>query len=215
MKQIRGNIGRAGISLLAPPRDLELREHDQNSWQVISTSNFNGEPEDHFAHTTIHLSFTEASLPLYDGVRGPINSQVTLVETLISIYDKGVWVGDIDVMSSLWTLALQRLPQRHSDCPHGSERAPSTELLSIESWDEVLRPPVESMVIRASGNWTARLAIAAMLIQVLKVQQPADIQGCIGICPDSVCWKCLVSTTNIDSSLLPSRPLSHRRIYVY
>ena len=215
LKQIQGNIGRAGITMLVPPQEPMLREYDPNAWPVISTSSFNGQPEDHFAQTTVHLSFTDYNSPLYDGVRGGQDSQVSLLETVVSIHDRGAWVGDIDVLSATRDGLVQKLlpPQ---GCAHESGVTPANEMLSIESWDEILEPPIDSMVVRANGNWIARLAATAVLVQTLKSKPPADTRaGMIVLCPKSVCWRCVDPTAKL-ANMVFSPPLpSHRRIYLY
>ena len=183
--------------MLVPPQNPILRKVDQGAWKVISTTAFDGKAVDHFGHTTLHLSFTEYNSPIFDGLRGGQDSQVFFLESVVSIHDKGVWVGDIDVLAATGSPEIQRL-EKPASCGHEAGLKPTRELASVECWDDILDPPREPLVIRANGNWIARLAATAVLVQMRK-ENKSDFQGYITLCPSSLCWKCIS----------PVGPLSH------
>jgi hypothetical protein len=64
IRRVIGNLGRAGISLLIPPTDPSVREPGEDSWTQINHTKFDGQAEDSFQHTSIHLSFTGYEMPL-------------------------------------------------------------------------------------------------------------------------------------------------------
>ena len=197
VRRILGNIGRAGISMLILPHELMIRAPNPASWENIGAEDFNGRAEDTFKHTTLHLSFTDYSLPISAGSKGTRDYQVSLVESIVSVYDRGIWVGDVDILGAFQNIR-RLVPQ--IQCKHEKNSRPARTLLSLESWDEVLDPPKASSIARASANWSARLAIVAILVQIYKhdgldpsrsgtllLSSLTDII----VCPRSVCWKCL------------------------
>ncbi len=89
LKHVLGNVGRPGITLLIPPQDPMVRKVDLEAWKSANYNGFDGTAEDHFTNTSLHLSFTEGSSPVHDGVNrwGRQDSQVFLLESVVSIYD--------------------------------------------------------------------------------------------------------------------------------
>ena len=160
-----------------------IRDVSKGSWRVISGADFNGEAEDFFGKTTLHLSFTEYQVPLFDGLRGGFDSQIFLLESVISVHDSGAWVADIDIIGALNDPLIRRASQTAS-CQHRSSK-PLIELKSLECWDGILDRPQEPSIVRASGNWIARLAATAVLVQCLQ-----GSNGRVTICPPSLCWSC-------------------------
>lgn len=193
--RILGNLNRPGIAVLVPPMAPLIRKCDPSAWRVIAHTPFDGEPKDSFTHTSLHLSFTPYEMPLI--VRtGTVDAEVTVIESLVSVYDRQKWTGDIDVVkvepafdfeSIDGTLTFSRgvrylleLPCRHvpSSSTLSSETfikrigtAHSRQLISIDSWDELLDPPEKLGsqnigVLRAVGNWQAKLAAFTICIQL-------------------------------------------------
>ena len=136
--------------MLVPPQEPIIRKPKMDSWRFMSTSKFNGCAEDLFQHTTLHLSFTDYTSPIFDGTRGAQDSQVFYQESVISIHDRGIWVGDIDVLAALSSPLTQRHYKRLF-CDHDKNSKPGTGLVSIESWDEVLDLPREPF--RCTCQW--------------------------------------------------------------
>lgn len=200
--------------MLVPPRGPILRKRDPGAWKLISTNEFDGRAEDHFNHTTLHLSFTDYTSPIYDGIRGGQDSQVCFLESVVSIHDKGDWVGDIDVLRAVNSPSIKRLPQE-IHCNHEKGQKPARVLTSIESWDEMLDPPRSAIIIRANGNWIARVAATAVLIQVLTERNLGSVNAYILICPSSVCWQCEDPPERASKVNFALELPGLRRIYLY
>lgn len=84
---------------------------------------------------------------------------------------------------------MPQCAQRHEN---HAVRESLCRFVSIDSWDEILDSPIEVGVIRARGNWQARLAAAA-----LAIQRGHETR----IIPDRVCWPCY-----LELKQLPRRP---------
>ncbi|KAI9804045.1 MAG: hypothetical protein M1833_000326 [Piccolia ochrophora] len=179
IRRIIGNIGCAGIAMLVPPPAPRIRPLDNEKWRQISHAPFNGELEDHFQHTSLHLSFTEYKVALPVGDTGAIGVEVQLVESLVSVHDSGGnWVADLDVLGSLNKVRFQhQLDHRHiRNCNHSCnpkepQRKTSHRYISVDNWEELLDSPEgitegnSTAVVRAYGNWLARLATFSVCIQ--------------------------------------------------
>ena len=129
---------------------------------------------DSFPNTSLHLSFTEFKLPIATGLSsiGSFDADAVIVESLVSVHDHGEWVADIDVLGCLSQQELQHAEL--SNCSHSCAQARSIRsnlrLASIDRWDELIDGPAGlgagiTGVIRASGNWLARLAATCISIQ--------------------------------------------------
>jgi hypothetical protein len=70
LRQIVGNVGRAGASMLIPPGNPVLRKPGIGSWQAINHEPFTLETEcqDYFDKTSLHLSFTRYEQPVASAV---------------------------------------------------------------------------------------------------------------------------------------------------
>jgi hypothetical protein len=185
-----------------------IRPVDPSSWRVASTTAFNGAQENHFDSTSLHLSFTDYYVPVHLTGQQNQDSQVFYLESYVSVYDCGKWVGDIDILRAF---SSARVSRARSRCRH----APETELelgispgiISAESWHDILDPPVERFVVRAHGNWVARLAVSVMLLQVLPED---DVQGVV-ICPPKCCWQCMTRKASSTRQKTGTRV----RAYIY
>lgn len=94
-----------------------------------------------------------------------------MIESLVSINDKGKRLGDPDMTTMMHHSNLINVV---SDCPHGQGEAncgnPTdgmglSDLISVDSWDEFFDLPSETVVVWACGNWQARLAMTAASVQ--------------------------------------------------
>jgi len=80
----------------------------------------------------------------------------------------------------------KRLPQQ--SCTHQPGFDPANDLITVESWDEVLEPPSRSMVVRASASWIARLAATAVFVQTLRMKYATRARdSMVLVCPELVC----------------------------
>ncbi|RYP24071.1 hypothetical protein DL765_000799 [Monosporascus sp. GIB2] len=181
--RIVGNIGRPGISLLIPPAACPLVRALSSSFRAVSYAPFDGNREDNFKSTSLHLSFTSHEFPVDYGDSGIIDHQVFLVESVISVYDAGEWVADLDVLKIFNKEYEQRFPIPRSRvkkaCIHSEESY--KEILEkfavIDSWEEVLDTPPAVGLVRAHKNWPARLAISVILSQPCDAEVERDDSG--------------------------------------
>ncbi|KAI1410288.1 hypothetical protein F5Y13DRAFT_202429 [Hypoxylon sp. FL1857] len=172
--RIVGNVGRPGLSLLVPPTTEALVRPLSSSYRAVNYELFDGNREDDFKGTTLHLSFTSHEFPLDYGATGIIDHQVFLVESIISVHDSGKWVADLDVLK-LFAERNDRLsnsrPCRRGICQHGDDarQAALDEFSTIDTWEEILDTPPSIGIIRAHKNWPGRLAAS-----IVPSQKPAD-----------------------------------------
>ena len=76
--------------------------------------------------------------------------------------DRGEWVADIDVVAARTTINTPSSTYRISQHSKSSEDS----LTSIDYWNELLDPPLTDDIVRAHGNWSARLAASCVAHQV-------------------------------------------------
>ena len=181
IKHIVGNIGRPGIVFLVPPENPMVREAQMSDWPVISHETFNGEMKNSFENTTLHLSFTNAESPISLGFSGAQDVELYLLQTLISVHDRGKWVADLNILNSLDSTNNRSLPQC-SEEHHSETKLPRYTMTSIDDWLELLDPSEGPLsIVRAHKNWQARLA--ALTISIAKGNTTV-------VCPSKTCWRC-------------------------
>ena len=66
----------------------------------LSTANIR-EYENSFRSTSLHLAFKGYMLPINVGERGSLTHEAHFVETVISVYEAGEWVADLDVLKAI------------------------------------------------------------------------------------------------------------------
>ena len=181
--RIRGNVGRAGIALLIPPDQPRTREIDPKDWNLINHDEFDGVITDSFKSTSLHMSFTEFVLPIDTGLRGIRDTEIYFLETVISMHDKGRWMGDLKILPVLEDPLFRIIPNDNISCKHTRKTDVSSEeeLISIDSWYEFFDRPKGPVVFRAHGNWMARLAAASMSV----------VKGHLTLVfGENICWRC-------------------------
>ncbi|CAN9101110.1 unnamed protein product [Alternaria alternata] len=182
VRRVFGNLGRSELCLLVPPADPRLAKPDVRSWKLINHSAFDGQFQDCFGGTTLHLTFTESEDAVYVGNRGLRDRQVVLLEALISIDDRGRNIGDLDILSMF---VSPRLRVKRT-CAHVTNKdvppVVDWDLIAVDCWEEFLDPPTGTGIFRASGNWQARLGAAAAAIQAGKN---------VLVLPEKACLLCL------------------------
>lgn len=205
--RVIGNLGRPGITLLIAPPDLKSRESDTQTWKSVNHNVFDGTLENHFQKTSIHLSFTRYELPLVteNTARHLIDRVVNFVETLVSVYDGGTWVTEIDILKALKSpvsratcgslspaatedsFHAQQLVHRHATGDQHTYQkiimdCPQLIATSVENWDELIEAPSSGVIaFRAHKNWLARLAAT-----VLCVRHGFKVV----VLPEDPCWAC-------------------------
>lgn len=188
--RVIGNVGRVGMVLMVAPQAPRTREVELNNFRLVTHAPFDGRSEDSFKATTLHLRFTEFEMAFDVGQRGAIDKDLCLVETLIQVYDRDVWVGDIDVLP-LFNQRNDAVRRNNISCRGCSSSSQTSDihssLVSIDNWEELLDPPkdlgeLNIAVFRAYDNWVARLAAACISLQkgFRIVINPVD----------KVCWGC-------------------------
>ncbi len=161
IRRIMGNVGRPGIALLVPPGKPKVRGRELGAWKFVHHREFDGQLEDHFKDTSLHLSFTGFSLPVDTGVYGGQDSELTLIESVVSLHERGKWVADLDILRAMEDSLLVRVDP---GCSHDQNCESSRELTSLENWTEFLWRPKSGGIFRARGNWQARLAATTINI---------------------------------------------------
>lgn len=183
IKRIVGNVGHAGITMMVAPRNPKVRPLIDD-YMVLSQEPYDEKREDNFKSTSLHMSFTGYELPLDLADYGTIESNLFIVETVVSVRDRGVWVADIDILAALQH--RRRFIAAYRPCHPLKENNSFVKgsLISLDTWEDLLDVPGSAGVVRANGNWIARLAAAAVLSQTTKA-------GSIWILGDvGKCWVC-------------------------
>ncbi|MCJ1395832.1 hypothetical protein MMC18_008718 [Xylographa bjoerkii] len=203
IKLVLGNVGRNGMVLMVAPLAPQVRSSGMEHWEHVKHEPFMFHGDNCFTSTSLHLSFTGYELPLRIGAHGHIDHDVVIVETVISVHDRGKWVGDIDVLAlyEQKNILLRRFKQ-DVGCCHADRLYRQEKLTSMDNWEELLDVP-EDMgrgnigIVRAHDNWQARQASACISIQ-------KGLQTVI-LPPQSVCWRCCCTT---DWQWVPPTPRS-------
>ena len=195
-----GNVGRPGISFLVPPVEPMIRPRSIHDFRRIFHGPFDGNLENDFRGTSLHLSFTSARSNIsghFEGL-GLRDCELEILETALAVYERGEWVADLDVLKSLTNDSLPKvLPC--SECKQQRNRKmPQKGLLgenkpgvtAITNWTELLDPPETSYsIVKAPGNWEARLA--ASVIAVASEYHAY-------VLPDTWCWMCVAPHLTSD-----------------
>ena len=220
LRHVVGNVGKPGLGLLISSQRLESPEMDPNHWQLIDERPFDGKYENYFRSTSLHLSLTGFEQALNTGCYGARDIEHSFLEVVISAYEGGTRVADLDLLSVTrqiqisgmtegrfeWCQALNSHPQVPAllggvlrfppeSCEHEiSEQLDSTmfgDIISLDNWFEVLDPPSNSAIIRARGNALARLALAAICVQ--------KKMDCV-VFSEHVCWACASEALGFDQA---------------
>lgn len=169
--RLHGNVGKAGLILLVPPADPQTLAPGIDNWKFIDREEFDGTVTNAFIGTSLHLSFTDWCIPVDVGEagRGRRDAEAYIIESLVSVYDRGKWIGDLDVLQALSKGCNQ--PDHEffykSFCNHASVEAfdPNQSfpaIVTIKNWDEFLEHPRSPAVAMAHDNWDAKLALAVL-----------------------------------------------------
>ncbi len=186
---------------MVPPKNPIFQPIDPSSWKFVSIDKFNGRGEDHFQRTTMHISFTNFQVPIFTNAEHNQDYEAMIQETIISVYDSGDWIGDIDILKAL---SDERVCRMDVVACRGGHNGPfHSTTTSAESWTDILDPPKEVCVVRAHGNWIGRLAAVCALSQILPRRQG----HCIVVCPEDVCWDC--------NPVYLTHPTTHKPIHAF
>ncbi|KAF2443983.1 hypothetical protein P171DRAFT_316853, partial [Karstenula rhodostoma CBS 690.94] len=164
IQSITGNIPRPGISILVSPMEPRIRELS-DSYNLVNHNPYDFKRENNFKETSLHLSFTDWTFPLATDDARTIDHNVQVVEAVISVRDRGKWVGDINVLEVDFQelLRLKTMPCTMADHTRSRSQNLDYDYTSIDSWEELLDGPNTVGIFRAHGNWAARLAAVSLL----------------------------------------------------
>ncbi|MCJ1437562.1 hypothetical protein MMC27_006949 [Xylographa pallens] len=188
IRALVGNIGKPGLALLLLPKNPIRREPDLETWQMVNHAEFDGIFQDNFRGTSLHLSLTGYEQALKIGQHGGRDKQIYYLEAVVAALHNGSWVADLDIWNTNRKLDnflkknIQHLPSlcSHSDAEQ-ADFSYLAKLTSIDNWYEFLDRPQNAMIVRAKGNWTARLAFATA---TANMQQPLVVGS------EKICWAC-------------------------
>ncbi|KAJ4016245.1 hypothetical protein NW766_004437 [Fusarium irregulare] len=188
IKRVNGNIGQPGLSFLIPPPDPRIRKSNPEAWTVLGHKPFDGQLEDCFRKTSVHLTLTQyqPGLPGLNQDEHYIDESSALREILVQVYDSSDWVCDLDILATLRDPLFSRVTCQGTDHSLGefSNTGALTGATTVDNWEELLTPPVDGgpLVIRTSGNWLGRLSAAGVCIRLRKHAV---------ILPQPPCWSCV------------------------
>lgn len=161
IQHLIGNVGHSGIVLMVAPLEPSIRAPGYDI-SLVDHNLYDGRRIDTFQGISLHLSFTRWKMPVFWESNGEIDQQIFLLESVISVQDKGRWVADLDVLC----LEQNAVEILEFGCNCNPDEVPEDkDIASLDSWDELLDAPPAVGVVRASGNWAARLSIASALVQ--------------------------------------------------
>ena len=184
--RVRGNIGRPGIAYLVPPRDPLITKVAISEWPNISRENFDGQIKDSFHSTSLHLSFTGAQSRVNLEFSGAQDDDVYMLETLISLFDKGRWIADLDPLRTSSSERLRIIRPCGDKHRHHSTANPRQQMTSIENWLQLIdAPDSRYAIVQAHGNWEARLAASSVSVAL-------GLHTLV--LPREVCWECFEGT---------------------
>ncbi|KAM0131925.1 hypothetical protein ACHAP3_006667 [Botrytis cinerea] len=172
IQRVPGNIVDPELSFIIPPPNPKILEPGVNNWRNLDYKPFRGVLEEN----------------LLDGQI--IDRPVRLVETIAQLFDRDRRIAGLDIMAALESIRLSRVVCRankdKNDIACGAEYSiilEKDDLVAADNWDEILTLNGDSLsVVRATGNWLARLAATVINTQA---------QRFIISVPKDACWTCL------------------------
>ena len=122
-----------GIAMLIPPQDPRIHKPEIESWHLINHAPFDHQRTDYFQNTSLHLSFTQYTMPFNVGDHGAQDAEAFFFESLISVHDRGKGVADLDILSMFRSVDFNQVAVS-KDCvpaPHTQKAWPSREIMNI------------------------------------------------------------------------------------
>ncbi|KAI4162051.1 MAG: hypothetical protein LQ342_004363 [Letrouitia transgressa] len=195
VKRIIGNIGKPGLAVLVSPQNPKMLAVDYGKWNIITHCPFDGKLEDNFSSTSLHLSLTGYEMPLDLDHYGSRDRDGIILEAAISVYERGNWIADLDVIK-----AHESWHHESPHCSHTEDIRTDISVLSsltcVDSWIELLDRPFEECIVRARGNSSARLAAATIAAQ-------KEYKFCV--VPNECCLKCEFARDWQDEECMSAR----------
>jgi hypothetical protein len=187
--RVTGNIGQGGMALLISPANPRIRQSTNDAWTWCNHDPWDGKYIDYFGGTSLHLSYTGYNIPLDVGLQGAQDWEIYMLESVVSVHERGEWVADLDILRALQSPLLKRLPRslssvsdndrsirragsspwtrcaRHAGIEDQASHGPQpSDLVAIQNWSEFLNRPESPVILLASSNWQAQLAATAIAI---------------------------------------------------
>ncbi|KAL6918542.1 hypothetical protein FSST1_010037 [Fusarium sambucinum] len=196
-----GNLGRPELAFLVTTAEPMLGGLELASWCSVEHDPFDGKFHNSFTGTSLHLTLTDFELPIDVGDRGLRDTQVVILESVVSLNDKGKLMGDLNIVSCLDDplLTIGCFCGNHigNGTGGGTATIDTTALVemlktcvsSIDCWDEFFDFPIRRGIIRTAGNWQGRIAAVAAAIQKRKRTL---------LLPEHPCIKCLQDVTSLE-----------------
>ncbi|OJD25143.1 hypothetical protein ACJ73_03487 [Blastomyces percursus] len=166
-----GNVGKHGLLLLVPPVP-QVMTPELDNWRSIDHPLYEGQLEDTFRGTSLHLSFTDWSAPIDLG-RGHRDAEA--------------YVANLDAYAHTPSSTAATATQNATIGDFVDK-----EISCITNWDEFLERPDTPSVAMTHKNWLARLSIAVL----------ASRRGDRVFVNDRFCIQCLEDLEAFDPALL-------------
>ena len=134
------------------------------------------------------------------GVARTIDQDLFYVESVVSVRDGGKWVADLDILKINFADVDILKPKSERQCLCGDDvqrkLREEVDIVSIDSWDELLDEPNSTGIVRANGNWYARLAAASLLFQRREDSRVAMFPS------EDVCLGCEIKDREMGADML-------------
>jgi hypothetical protein len=101
IQHVMGNVGQAGTALLVPPIGPRIMPLGLDHWHLINHSAWDGQNRDCFADCTLHLWFTGKKQEVDTGYSGAQDTELFILESVVSVHGRGKWVADLDILAAL------------------------------------------------------------------------------------------------------------------
>lgn len=191
LMRIVGNVGKPGLTMMIPPSHPQIIQPEYDRWQVINHEPFDSTCQDYFGKTSLHLSFSGYEQPLASAVKhGAQDAEAQYLETLVSVHEGKRWVADLDILTALNSPRVKRLSMP-DNCDHDKRAFVTPRWISVDCWDELIDMVQESSIVRAHGNFLARLSAVTVAIQIGHTR-------CLVLPVGAECYECVESAFNDD-----------------
>lgn len=200
LMRIVGNVGKPGLTMMIPPSDPQIMRPEYERWQVINHARFDATCHDYFSKTSLHLSFSGYEQPVASSVKhGAQDVEAQYLETLVSVYDGKRWIADLDILAALGNSQVKRLKMPDT-CDHDKRINTAPLWISVDCWDELIDIVQEVSIVRAHGNFLARLAAVTVAIQLGHTR-------CLVLSTHAECYECAQFALESENDEVDNRVL--------
>jgi hypothetical protein len=96
VERVVGNLGKSGMAMLTSSATPRIRPVGYD-YSLVNHHPFDGSEANCFQHTTLHMSFTDWTLPIETNSRGIRDIEAYYIEAATSVFDHGKWVADVKI----------------------------------------------------------------------------------------------------------------------